>query len=140
MPTRENVSQLESLVEATTQLAETKRQFDKIKYDIQVLKERSGIRQQGEGEVKMEEGVEDGLDGDGEGEDGRGQSLSRGRKHVSVVLEIGSCDAHKSSRGAPCRFRRWTHQLRVGQTRSDRREAEGYAETCSATINTGYCR
>jgi len=93
MPTRENVAQLESLVEVTTQLAETKRQFDKIKYDIQVLKERSGIRH-GDGEVKMEEGVEDGLDGDGEGEDGRGQSLSRGRKHVSGILEIGSCDAH----------------------------------------------
>lgn len=101
MPTRETTASLEGLLEATTALIETKRVVDKVNYDIGVLKNRLGMREQSqsaEAETKTEggEGMEvddaqNGADGEGEaeGEDGRAQSVmstrsARSRKHVST--------------------------------------------------------
>lgn len=92
MPTRENCAQLESLLEATTALIETKKLVDKVDYDIQVLKTRLGNRESegvegmGHGESMEVEEV-----GEAEGEDGRAQSVvstrsTRSRKHVSRFL------------------------------------------------------
>lgn len=95
MPTRENVSQFESLLHATTALIETKRLVDKADYEIKVARNRLGLREKsqsvGDGETKIEN--DDAMDvdynqGDGdveEGDDGRGQSVvsTRSRKHVS---------------------------------------------------------
>ena len=99
MPTRENVAQFESLLDATTALIEIKRQVDKADYDIKVSRNRLGLREKsqsvGDGEPKIEN--DDAMDidyaqgdggGDGdieEGDDGRGQSVisGRSRKHVS---------------------------------------------------------
>jgi DNA methyltransferase 1-associated protein 1 len=94
MPTRTNVQQLESLIEAATALVETKRLVDKVDMEIQVAKTRLGMRAAsqaadgGAGDDDMElDGAADG-EGETEGEDGRGQSVvstrsGRGRKHVS---------------------------------------------------------
>lgn len=100
MPTRENVTQFESLLDATTALIEIKRLIDKADYDIKVARNRLGLREKshslGDGETKVEN--DDAMDvdytqgdGDGdieEGDDGRGQSVvstksGRSRKHVS---------------------------------------------------------
>jgi DNA methyltransferase 1-associated protein 1 len=97
MPTRENVAQFESLLDATTALIETKRLIDKADYDIKVSRNRLGLREKsqsvGDGEPKIEN--DDAMDidytqGDGDGDvedgdDGRGQSVvsGRSRKHVS---------------------------------------------------------
>jgi len=78
MPTRDNVAQLEALLDATTHLIEAKRQVDKVDYDIQVLKNRLGLREQSQSGEGREGDAMD-LDdvqtiGDGEepeGEDGR---------------------------------------------------------------------
>lgn len=100
MPTRENVQRLEALLEATTSLVETKRVVDKVEYDIQVLKNRLGLREQSQsvdGETKMEGGDPMDVnssqvgDAENEGEDGRGQSVisvrsGRSRKHVSCIF------------------------------------------------------
>lgn len=105
MPTRDNVGQLEALIDATTHLVETKRLVDKADYDIMVLKKRLEIREDEEGGPKMEGGsggdameVDDsqtGADAEGETEDDTGRAESvvsvrsingvvRGnRKHVS---------------------------------------------------------
>ncbi|KAN0097425.1 hypothetical protein V8E55_001871 [Tylopilus felleus] len=45
MPTRDNCAQLESLLDATTALIETKKVVDKVEQDIRVLKARLGIRE-----------------------------------------------------------------------------------------------
>ena len=99
MPTRETTALLEALLENTTTLIETKRQVDKVDYDIQVLKNRLAPRDQSQsadgGEVSKTEG-RNGMEIDGastaaegEGEDGRAQSVmsarsARSRKHVST--------------------------------------------------------
>lgn len=97
MPTRDNIAQLESLLEATTALVETKRVVDKVEYDIRLLKSRLGMResQDAEGEAVTADAMEvdEGYDGgEGVGEDGRANSVvstrsARSRKHVSS--EIG---------------------------------------------------
>ena len=93
MPTRENVVQFESLLDAATALIEIKRLVDKGDYDIKVSRNRLGSREKsqsvGDGELKMEN--DDAMDIDyTQGEDieegdGRGESVvsSRSRKHVS---------------------------------------------------------
>lgn len=101
MPTRDTTASLEALLEATTALVETKRVADKVDYDIQVLKNRLGMREQSQsadgGETTRTEGG-DGMDVDGtqtgaEGEgdiNGRAHSVvsarsARSRKHVSRI-------------------------------------------------------
>lgn len=100
MPTRENCAHLESLLEATTALVETKRVADKVDYDIQVLKDRLGRRasQGADGESHENSGNGSTMDVDeterAEGEiegDGRAQSVvstrsARSRKHVSAHI------------------------------------------------------
>ena len=93
MPTRENVVQLESLLDATTVLIEIKRLVDKADYDIKVSRNRLGLREKsqsvGDGEPKMEN--DDAMDidytqgDDIEEGDERGESVvsGRSRKHVS---------------------------------------------------------
>ncbi|KAG6911253.1 hypothetical protein DXG01_003120 [Tephrocybe rancida] len=90
MPTRDNITQLESLLEATTALVETKRVVDKVEYDIRILKGRLGMRES-QGAESQPSGdimdVDEAIDG-GEaiGEDGRAQSVvsTRSRKQASV--------------------------------------------------------
>ena len=93
MPTRENVAQFESLLDATTALIEIKRLIDKADYDIKVSRNRLGLREKsqsvGVGEPKIEN--DDAMDidytqgDDIEEGDGRGESVvsGRSRKHVS---------------------------------------------------------
>lgn len=100
MPTRDNVAQLESLLEATTALVETKRVVDKVEYDINVLKTRLGMREgsgaEGEGEggtATYAMDIDEVNDGDA-ADDGRAQSVvstrsARSRKHVSLTWSSG---------------------------------------------------
>lgn len=99
MPTRENTAQLEALLDATTALVETKRVVDKVEYDIQVLKNRLGMRENSQAATDVEMKQEGSGDADGsnlgeaggeneEAEDRRAQSVmsarsARNRKHVS---------------------------------------------------------
>ncbi|KAF5387728.1 hypothetical protein D9615_000555 [Tricholomella constricta] len=102
MPTRDNIMQLESLLEATTALVETKRVVDKVDYDIRVLKSRLGMResQGAEGRPGGTEAmdVDEGHDGaEVVGEDGRAQSVlstrsARSRKHTRRSMSISSVD------------------------------------------------
>lgn len=100
MPTRENCSQLESLLDATAALIETKKVVDRVDQDIRVLKARLGIResQSADRDVKestpmdVDESKED-RDGDG---GGRAQSIvstrsGRGRKQVRCFLARQAC-------------------------------------------------
>ncbi|KAF8812255.1 hypothetical protein BYT27DRAFT_7087203 [Phlegmacium glaucopus] len=104
IPTRENVAQFESLLDATTTLIETKRLIDKADYDIKVLRNRLGLREKSQsvdGETKVDNNDAMDVDytqgdGDGdieEGDDGRGQSVvstksGRSRKHVSGASNL----------------------------------------------------
>ncbi|KAJ6628801.1 hypothetical protein B0H10DRAFT_1777446 [Mycena sp. CBHHK59/15] len=106
MPTQNNLMLLDSVLDATTSLVETKKVVDKVEYEIQVLKTRLGMQTTGkEGELtdpdaSVADGMEVGdandadADADGENEDGRAQSVvstrsGRSRKHVSA--RISSC-------------------------------------------------
>jgi len=102
IPTRENVAQLDAMLEAMLALLETKRLVEKAEYDIQVLKKRLGLREHstadGNGIIL---GTEDGdsmhIDYTPKGgdietprENGRSQSVlsvrsARSRKHVSTT-------------------------------------------------------
>lgn len=141
MPTRENIGQLESLLEATTALVETKRVVDKVEYDIQVLKNRLGMQENsqtdGDTEMKTEGGDEDESRPGGEGEneeteDGRAQSVvsapgGRNRKHVSTIFMFTGHSFLTFGIGfrlaARCLSRLWT-QSQLEQARNDRREAK----------------
>jgi len=102
MPTRENVIQFESLLDAATALIEIKRLVDKTDNDIKVSRNRLGLREKsqsvGDGEPKMEN--DDAMDIDyTQGEDieegdGRGESVvsSRSRKHSRRSLSVSSGD------------------------------------------------
>lgn len=92
MPTRENCTQLDSLLDAAHALIETKKLVDKVDHDIKIAKERLGRRDSethsGDtpGDMDVDEEMEGG-DEDGD-DDGRAQSVisgrsSRPRKHVS---------------------------------------------------------
>ena len=91
MPTRDNVAQLESLLEATMALIEMKRVVDKVDYDIEVLRTQLGLKEGQENENLKAEGMDvDEKIADGEaGKDGRAQSIVSarsgrgGRKQVS---------------------------------------------------------
>lgn len=91
MPTRDNVAQLESLLEATMALIEMKRVVDKVDYDIEVLRAQLGLKEGQENENSMTEGmdVDEKIVDSEAGKDGRAQSIvsvrsGRGsRKQVS---------------------------------------------------------
>lgn len=83
MPTKENVAQLDGLLEAVTAMVETKKVLDKMDHDIQVVKKQLGMRnEQSDGEGDGEPGVktEDAMDVDHtqaetDGNEGRGHSV-----------------------------------------------------------------
>ena len=99
MPTRDNCTALESLLEASTTLVELKKLVDKVEYDIKVLKTRLGNKvgaAAGTGALPTEESEVLPLapppadTADAELADGRAQSVvstrsGRSRKHVCVV-------------------------------------------------------
>lgn len=95
MPTRENCSQLESLLDATTALIETKKVVDRVEQDIRVLKARLGIRESQSADRDPKESTPMDVDEskevrDAEGE-GRAQSVvsarsGRSRKLVRYFL------------------------------------------------------
>ncbi|KAI6047482.1 hypothetical protein EDC04DRAFT_2623452 [Pisolithus marmoratus] len=95
MPTRENSAKLESLVDATAALIETKKLVDKVEQDIRVLRARLGLRESegtnGDEQESMQMDLDDSKDGstDKGVVDGRAQSEAstksgRGRKQVCV--------------------------------------------------------
>ncbi|KAF9534718.1 hypothetical protein CPB83DRAFT_842813 [Crepidotus variabilis] len=116
MPTRDNFAQLESLLDVTTHLVETKRLVDKADYDISVLKKRMEIREGsqvdggGDGEDGMDiDGSQAGVDAEGEteeGDDGRAVSVmsgrsgrAGGRKHGRRSMSISSVDTTSTRAG-----------------------------------------
>ncbi|KAG6869337.1 hypothetical protein C0993_000090 [Termitomyces sp. T159_Od127] len=81
MPTRDNIAQLGSLLEATETLIETKRLVDKFEYDIRLLKGRLGMRESQGAERELTSDhmdVDEQNDGEVIGEDGRAQSIISG--------------------------------------------------------------
>jgi len=104
MPTRDTTAQLESLIDATTALVETKRIVDKVEYDIRVLKSRLGMRESEGVEEGRGANDADGMDvdegnegGETVGDDGRAQSVvstrsARSRKHARRSMSISSVD------------------------------------------------
>ena len=90
MPTRDNVAQLEALVEATVTLLDIKKAVDKVDYDINVAKSRLGIKNNADKDDAMD--VDEGRDED------RAQSVvsvrSRGRR---VSLPFSLLQLHNSS-------------------------------------------
>lgn len=100
MPTRENCSQLESLLDATTALIETKKVVDRVEQDIRVLKARLGIRESESADRDPKESTPMDVDESKEdtaGEAERAQSIvsarsGRGRKQVHCFLtcEVGT--------------------------------------------------
>ncbi|KAH0587771.1 hypothetical protein H2248_006528 [Termitomyces sp. 'cryptogamus'] len=97
MPTRDNIMQLESLLDATAALIETKRLVDKVEYDIRLLKGRLGMRES-QGAESQPTGdhmdVDEPNDGEVIGEDGRAQSVvsTRSRKQARRSMSISSVD------------------------------------------------
>ena len=80
MPTRDNVTQLESLLEATMALIEMKRVVDKVDYDIEVLRTQLGLKERLESENLRTERMDiDENIVDEAGNDGRAQSISSAR-------------------------------------------------------------
>ncbi|KAF8076576.1 hypothetical protein FPV67DRAFT_1471976 [Lyophyllum atratum] len=99
MPTRDNIMQLEALLDATTTLVETKRVTDKVEYDIRIMKSRLGMREslgvEGQPTVPEAMDVDEGNDGgEAVGEDGRAQSVvsNRSRRHTRRSMSISSVD------------------------------------------------
>lgn len=89
MPTRDNVAQLESLLEATMALIEMKRVVDKVDYDIQVLRSRLGLKEdQGGGTGEDTKG--DGMDVDESVAEGEAGEDERAQSIVSVRSARGS--------------------------------------------------
>ncbi|CCM01759.1 uncharacterized protein FIBRA_03825 [Fibroporia radiculosa] len=79
MPTRDNYTQLESLMEAAAALVETKKAVDKVEQDIRVMNARLGQRDSEDGgetgdAVPTPMDVDEGNDGEAEA-DGRAQSV-----------------------------------------------------------------
>ncbi|KAF9226646.1 hypothetical protein BS17DRAFT_775926 [Gyrodon lividus] len=106
MPTRENCAQLESLLEATSALLETKKVVDRVEQDIRVLKARLGMRDSesanGDGKESTPMDLDEPRDGDKDGEvDGRSQSVvsarsGRGRKQSHRSMSVSSIDTSAS--------------------------------------------
>ncbi|KAG6821560.1 hypothetical protein H0H93_000069 [Arthromyces matolae] len=91
MPTRDNITQLESLLETTAELIETKRLVDKVDYDIRIAKGRLGMREsQGvENQPASEHmDVDEFIDnGEPVNEDGRAQSVVSTRSRKQALQE-----------------------------------------------------
>lgn len=98
MPTRDNCTQLEALLEATTALVEIKKVADKIDFDIQVMKAK--LKMTGEGADKAQAGdkgadvanVDQATEGKATDGGARAQSVVStrsgvSRKQVSVVSD-----------------------------------------------------
>lgn len=84
MPTRENCSQLESLLDATTALIETKKVVDKVEQDIRVLKARLGIRESESADRDGKESTPMDVDEPKEDKDAEGEAEGRAQSIVSV--------------------------------------------------------
>lgn len=101
MPTHANCQRLESVTDAATNLIELKRVLDKVNLDIEVLKNRLQLREDGGDSASVADATEMDDRGDTaepEGENGRSQSVlsarsTRSRKHVSFFsfLESNTC-------------------------------------------------
>lgn len=74
MPTRENTAQLESLLDATSSLVETKKVIDRVEQEIRVLKVRLG-RKGSEG-TEAEADADGDADADGETNTGTGTGVA----------------------------------------------------------------
>ncbi|KAG2154956.1 uncharacterized protein EDB93DRAFT_1266060 [Suillus bovinus] len=117
MPTRENCARLESLIEATTALIDTKKVVDRVEQDIRVLRVRLGRASEGAEEdgkegtpMEVDGGAGAGADidadadADAEGEvDGRAQSIlsipsGRGRKQSRRSMSVSSIGTSASTR------------------------------------------
>ncbi|KAG2156225.1 hypothetical protein DEU56DRAFT_969325 [Suillus clintonianus] len=117
MPTRENCARLESLIEATTALIDTKKVVDRVEQDIRVLRVRLGRASEGAEEdgkegtpMEVDGGASGGADADAdadaEGEvDGRAQSIlstrsGRGRKQAQSrrSMSVSSIGTSASAR------------------------------------------
>jgi DNA methyltransferase 1-associated protein 1 len=97
MPTRDNCTQLEALIEAGSQLLDTKKNVDRVEQDIRVLKARLANK---EGlfpsDIESPMDVDPATPGDGDVADEREQSVistksARGRKNVSAICEQFYC-------------------------------------------------
>ncbi|KAL4076153.1 hypothetical protein V8B97DRAFT_2029510 [Scleroderma yunnanense] len=119
MPTRENCTKLESLLELTTALIETKKFVDKVDQDIRVFRARLGLRESEGAEGGVEESTsmdidesKEGGDANREGEvDGRAQSVVstksvRGRKQSRRSVSVSSIDTSTSTRTGTKRQKR----------------------------------
>ncbi|KAI3621491.1 swr1-complex protein 4 [Moniliophthora roreri] len=96
MPTKDNCALLESLLEATTALVETKKMIDRVDYDIKVMQSQLEIRDT-EGEGGDGASVMEGDEGEVIDEDGRAQSVlstrsARSRKPSRRSMSVSSVD------------------------------------------------
>ncbi|EAU84382.2 SWR1-complex protein 4 [Coprinopsis cinerea okayama7 len=115
MPTKENVAQLEALIEAVTAMVETKRHLDKVEYDIQVVKQQLEAQSEGgEGTIKTDGDAMD-IEEETDGNDGRAQSVmsarsvGRHKKKSHRSMSISSVDTaatNASTRALPKRQKR----------------------------------
>ena len=95
MPTKENVQQLDGLLEAVTAMLDTKKHLDKVEYDIHVAKKQLAVRngegvEEGEDTIKHEDAMDVDQGTETEGNDGRGASVvsirsARSRKKVRTT-------------------------------------------------------
>ncbi|KAJ7584333.1 hypothetical protein C8J56DRAFT_950702 [Mycena floridula] len=97
MPTRDNSMLLESLLDATVALIETKKAVDKVDFDIGVAKERLGLRNSVERATPMD--LDEHL-----ADDGRAQSVlsarsGRGRKANARSMSVSSVDTSVTGPG-----------------------------------------
>ncbi|KAJ3921841.1 hypothetical protein F5877DRAFT_35054 [Lentinula edodes] len=100
MPTHANCQRLESVTDAATNLIELKRVLDKVNLDIEVLKNRLQLREDGGDSASVADAMEMDDRGDTaepEGENGRSQSVlsarsTRSRKHTRRSMSISSVD------------------------------------------------
>ena len=116
MPTKENCSQLESLIEAAAALVETKKVVDKIDQDIRIAKIRvtSRTSEGDEGETPGAMEVDEDGEGGEEDENGRAQSVvsarsarsARGRKQARRSMSISSVDTSATGAGPKRKKRR----------------------------------
>ncbi|KAF7301827.1 Myb-like domain-containing protein [Mycena indigotica] len=101
MPTAANLVHLENVMDAATNLVETKRNVDRVEFEIQVLRGRLGMQTTA---PKNEDGepmeLED-ADGEAEPEEGRAQSVvstRSARKQHRRSMSISSVDTSVSAR------------------------------------------
>jgi DNA methyltransferase 1-associated protein 1 len=96
MPTRDNLLHLESLIEATTLLLETKKNVDRVEQEIKNMKGKAAVRKREE-EHGGEEGGEVAMDVDQDAvgdEDDMGIHPGRGtrKKNVSIFPRLNGAE------------------------------------------------